>query len=371
MKLKIAIIGTRGIPNHYGGFEQATEFLSEGLMKRGHEVSVYNSHNHPYQKSTWNGVHIIHCYDPEYIIKTPGQFIYDYNCIRDARKRNFDVVLFMGYTSSSIWGKIFPNNCAIISNMDGLEWKRSKYSKPVQYYLKYAEYLAVKFSQYYIADSEVIKDYLDNHYKIQCKYIPYGADLYNNCKEDALDNYSLTKWNYFLLMARMEPENNIETVLEGFHKSNSGKKFMVIGNIKERYGQYIAHKYTRDDRIKFLGGVFDQSIVHAIRTNAHLYFHGHSVGGTNPSLLEAMASKVLIAAHENDFNKSVLHNDAFYFSDFQDAQYLINSVERNDTEINMINNNYKKIQEQFSWEKVIDSYHEFICACYHQFKKNL
>lgn len=369
MKLNIAIIGTRGIPNHYGGFEQATEYISVGLLKKGHRVTVYNSHNHPYQKDTWHGVNIVHCYDPEYIIKTPGQFIYDLNCIRDARKRDFDVLLFMGYTSSSIWGKLYPKRSVIISNMDGLEWKRAKYSKPVQYFLKHAERLAVRFSHYHIADSEVIQDYLNRTYAIQCQYIPYGASLYTDKNEEALHDYHLCKWEYFLLMARMEPENNIETVLEGFHNSNSTKKFLVIGNMNERYGQYISHKYIRDDRIQFVGSTFDQGLIHTLRSNSHLYFHGHSVGGTNPSLLEAMASRALIAAHRNDFNQSVLREDAFYFSDFLDAKELIQSVERKEKEQRMIANNFKKIKEQFSWEKVIDAYNEFICTSYHYHKK--
>src|SRR5215213_11430209 len=102
MALKIAILGTRGIPNNYGGFEQIAGFLSKGLVEKGHSVTVYNSHQHPYKKDSWNGVQIIHCFDPEFLIGTAGQFIYDLNCILDARKRNFDVWLFMGYTSSSI-----------------------------------------------------------------------------------------------------------------------------------------------------------------------------------------------------------------------------------------------------------------------------
>src|SRR3954468_24285977 len=112
--MKIAIIGTRGVPNNYGGFEQVTEFLSVGLLAKGHEVFVYNSHNHPYKEKTWNGVQLIHCYDPEYLIKTAGQFIYDFNCIRDARKRDFDVLLFMGYSSSSIWHFLFPKKKVIV-----------------------------------------------------------------------------------------------------------------------------------------------------------------------------------------------------------------------------------------------------------------
>ena len=101
--MKIAILGTRGIPNYYGGFEQFAQNLSKYLVIKGHDVYVYNSHNHPYQENLWNGVKILHCKDPEYILGTFGQFIYDFNCILDSRKRNYDIILQLGYTSSSIW----------------------------------------------------------------------------------------------------------------------------------------------------------------------------------------------------------------------------------------------------------------------------
>ena len=160
--MNIAIIGTRGIPNYYGGFEQCAEYLSVGLVRKGHKVTVYNSHAHPYKKSKWRGVHIIHCRDPENKIGTIGQFIYDFNCIRDLGKRKYDIVLQLGYTSSSVWGRLMPKKTIVTTNMDGLEWKRSKYSKEVKKFLLYAEKLAVKFSDYLISDSIGIQTYLND-----------------------------------------------------------------------------------------------------------------------------------------------------------------------------------------------------------------
>ena len=157
--MKIGILGTRGVPNHYGGFEQFAEFFSVFLAEKGHEVYVYNSHTHPYQEKEFKGVKLIHCHDPENKIGTIGQFIYDLNCILDARKKNFDIILQLGYTSSSVWFKLHPKNAVVITNMDGLEWKRTKYSKPVQQALKWAEKLAVKNSDFLIADSLGIQNY--------------------------------------------------------------------------------------------------------------------------------------------------------------------------------------------------------------------
>ena len=362
--LKIAILGTRGIPNHYGGFEHISEYVSAGLVKRGHSVTVYNSHNHPYTDDTWNGVNIKHCFDPEFLMGTAGQFIYDLNCLTDARKQKFDVVLLMGYTSSSVWGRLYPQNSAIITNMDGLEWKRSKYSKPVQQFLRYAEKLAVKYSQFYISDSRVIKEYLEDKYHINSQYIPYGADVYSEHEREQLTNGEALKEDYFLLMARMEPENNIEAILEGFNNSNSRKLFKVLGDTGNRFGKFIRHRFKNDERIQFKGAIFDNAKVRALQNNSYLYFHGHSVGGTNPSLLGAMASEALIAAHNNPFNKSVLNADAFYFSNAKGVQQLVENVQRKDTERLMVRNNLKKIECLFSWDKVIEEYESFILECY-------
>jgi glycosyltransferase involved in cell wall biosynthesis len=362
--MKIGIIGTRGIPNNYGGFEQVTEHLSAGLLAKGHEVSVYNSHNHPYQENHWNGVEIIHCFDAEYIIGTAGQFIYDLNCIVDARKRNFDVLLFMGYTSSSIWHRFFPRNTVIVSNMDGLEWRRSKYSRPVKRFLKYAEKLAVLQSDFMIVDSSEIQDYYKNKYNCLPEYIPYGASLCREEKKAIFTQYNIEPEKYFLLMARMEPENNIEMILDGFQKSSSIHSFLVIGNTENTYGRYIAKKFSRDPRIIFLGSLFDQDAVHTLRKYSRLYFHGHSVGGTNPSLLEAMASRVMIAANNNLFNRAILKDDAYYFSNVNDVTILIEqSVSLLDE--SCIQNNYQKISEHFNWEKIVEMYHEFLSASYH------
>lgn len=365
--MRLAIIGTRGIPNNYGGFEQISEFLSVGLAARGHEVSVYCSHNHPYQQLTWKGINLIHCYDPEYRLKTAGQFIYDLNCIRHARKAHFDVLLFMGYTSSSIWRRLFPKGSLIISNMDGLEWKRTKYSKPVQRFLKYAEKLAVRHSHYHIADSEVIKDDLAERYQINCFYIPYGAGKQLAANESYLELYDVQKNDYFMLMARMEPENNIDMILEGFANSGSSKTMVVVGNPENTYGRYLRHKYLATANIKFIGSIFDQQLIHSLRAFSSIYFHGHSVGGTNPSLLEAMASGALIAAHQNPFNQSILGGNGFYFSSSDDVSEIMTYIEKQ-KETLKIQSNLERIRTEFNWEKVIDQYDFLIRSSYKQFK---
>lgn len=354
--MKIAIIGTRGIPNNYGGFEQLAQYLSLGLHKKGHDVYVYNSDKHSYQEKTWQGINIIHQYDPEKKIGTAGQFIYDFNCIINTRKHHFDVILNLGYTSSSIWLKLFPKGSRVITNMDGLEWKRTKFSKKVQRFLMYAEKLAVKNSNDLIADSLGIQSYLLKKYNVTARFIAYGADLFDTPDISVLKSFSAEPFKYNMLIARMEPENNIEMILDGVYNSTSEIPFFVISNQKNKFGEYLTEKYKQDKRIVFMGPIYDLLIINNLRYFSNLYFHGHSVGGTNPSLLEAMGCKSLIAAHNNEFNKSVLGTDAYYFNNFKDIITLIETVNGADIDHAFKINNYDKIKHDYSWDKIIGQY---------------
>jgi glycosyltransferase involved in cell wall biosynthesis len=362
MGLKIAILGTRGVPNNYGGFEHIAGYLSRGLVQKGHDVTVYNSSKHPYRDNEWQGVHIVHCFDPEYLIGVPGQFVYDLNCILDTRKKNYDIILMLGYTSSSVWGFLYPQNSIIITNMDGMEWQRTKYSKPVRRFLKFAENLAVQSSSFHVADSPVMKTYLDKKYKINSKYIGYGAGLNPAADEGLLNEYDLTKYEYFLLMARMEPENNIEMILDGYCLTNSQTKFIIIGNTGNGFGKYLVDKYKHNKQIVFLGAIFNEIKVKSLTAFCKLYFHGHSVGGTNPSLLDAMAAGAPLAVHDNDFNKSIIRDNALQFGNATDVCNLINSNKY----LNgvHINNNYSTIKNEFTWDQIIEQYESYFVTCY-------
>ena len=357
--MKVAILGTRGIPNNYGGFEQFAEYLSKGFVDGGHEVFVYTSHDHPYQKKTWNGVNLIHIYNPENKTGTWGQFIYDLLCIVDSRKRKFDVILQLGYTSSSIWGRLLPGRALIVTNMDGLEWKRTKYSKKVQKFLHYAEKLAVKTSDHLVADSVGIQSYLFKKYAVNSKYIPYGTHIFNEPDPAAINTYDVTAHSYNMLIARLEPENNIETILDGVVMSKSKLPLLVIGNYENSFGAYLIRKFESDKRIRFLGSNYDISGLNNLRYYSTIYFHGHSVGGTNPSLLEAMASSSLICAHQNEFNNAILGEDAFYFSCKEDVTILLDKQVSKGDFLNYVNANLSKIEALYLWPKIIKEYEDY------------
>ena len=356
--MKIGILGTRGIPNNHGGFEQLAEYLSVYLVSKGHDVYVYNTHTHPFQKKTWNGVKIVHCFDLEHKIGTAGQFIYDLNCIRDSRKRHFDVLLQLGYTSSSIWYKLLPKKAIILTNMDGLEWKRTKYSKPVRRFLKMAEKFAAVSSDFLISDSIAIKSYIRDKYNRDSEFIAYGANLFTNESENILEEYQIEKYKYNMLIARLEPENNIETILDGVGNSDTELPFLVIGKHETKFGEFLKNKFSKDKRIKFLGGIYNIVHLDNLRYYSNLYFHGHSVGGTNPSLLEAMASSSLIIAHDNPFNRSILNDDAFYFLNSEDVKGHLSKFK--DKFQQKIDTNIEKIELEFSWPIINGKYEKYM-----------
>jgi glycosyltransferase involved in cell wall biosynthesis len=353
--MRIAIMGTRGIPNAYGGFEQFAQYLALGLVRRKHKVSVYNSHTHPYQEKEWKGVEIIHCKDPEQKLGTAGQFLYDFHCLRDAKKREFDILLHLGYTSDSIWHRLWPRKMVNIVNMDGLEWKRSKYKKQTQSFLKRAEKWAATNADILVSDSTCIQQYLTSQYGKYSHYIPYGADIPENFDDSTPAKWGMENKAYSLVIARMEPENNIQMIIEGYLQSGDKDSLLIIGGLTTAYGQHLFKKYS-GDQVKFIGALYDIDQLNDLRFYSKLYFHGHTVGGTNPSLLEAMSCHCTIAAHNNIFNKAVLGKDAYYFSDSNNLQRLFSIHNGNSVTDEWKKANLEKIRDTYSWEKVINAY---------------
>ncbi|MFD1314945.1 DUF1972 domain-containing protein [Namhaeicola litoreus] len=361
--MNIGIIGTKGIPNRYGGFEQFAEFLSVYLVEKGHSVTVYCPNHQSYKSKIYKGVNLVFKTEPSFLGPS-GQFIYDFHCLRHARKADFDILLQLGYTSNTIWWFLLPKNAVVLSNMDGLEWQRVKYNYFVRRFLRIAEYLAVKSSDICISDSIEIKKYLRNKYKIDTAFIAYGAVPFEQPEASFLKKYEVEPYGYSMLIARMEKENNIEMILDGYVKGGSEKPFIVIGDAEgNSFGRYLINKFKANSQIRFLGQNYNQEDLNNLRFYARAYFHGHSVGGTNPSLIEAMASQAFVIAHNNVFNKAVLNDDAFYFKNVEEVADYSLTVEKKNY-LHFVNKNLQKVKEQYSLEKIHQAYlNLFETAC--------
>lgn len=359
--MKIAILGTKGIPNNYGGYEQFAEYISRKLVERGHHVTVYNPSFHAYQEDAFNGVHIIRKFSPEKYIGGAANFIYDFLCLQDALKRDFDIIYEAGYHSVApayrllnIRGK---NRPVIVTNMDGLEYNRSKWSKFTQGLIRVLERMAVRDSPFMISDNLGIQEYYKTNFGRDSFFLPYGADPVESFDEAHLKAYGVHTFAFLMLVARFEPENNLEMALDGFLTSGIDQTFLVVGNHNTTYGRFLKSKYT-SERIQFVGAIYTKGVLDSLRHFSTAYFHGHSVGGTNPSLLEAMACKTFIFAHDNIFNRRVLFDSACYFKDAKQVEQLLRGVSELRTKHaeTFIAENSSRISKQYHWETIVEQH---------------
>lgn len=367
--MKIAFISTRGIPNNYGGFEQFTEYISVGLVWRGHEVVVYSPHFHPYREPDYKGVRIKHIYSPEkWIGSSVGSFFYDFLSLHDAlKKEKFDIIYEAGYTSivpAYIWFNVKRIKYPLFTtNMDGLEYKRTKFNRWVQKFVFWEERMAVKHSHFLIADNMGIHDYYKEKYGKESKFLAYGADIHEDYDEDILKEFGLEADGYFIVVARLEPENNLFMAIEGYLASGQyGKRpLVIVGKTNTPYGKHLVERYGGDRNIRFVGGIYDFRKLNSIRHYSYAYFHGHSVGGTNPSLLEAMASGCFILAHDNIFNRAVLGENALYYGSTDAAMEMLDGIDQavSAYKKEYTGRNLEVIRRDYSWEKLVDEHEEY------------
>lgn len=367
--MKIAFISTRGIPNNYGGFEQFAEYISVGLAERGHKVTVYSPHYHPYKDDEYKGVRIKHIYSPEqWMGGSLGSFFYDYSCLKDALKNeDFDIIYEAGYTSiipayirfnvKNIQRPLFT------TNMDGLEYKRTKFNPLVRKFVFWEERMAVKHSHFLIADNMGIHDYYKEKYGRESKFLAYGANIYDDYDALLLKEWNLSVNDYYLLVARIEPENNLDMVIRGYKESKEyGKRpLIIVGKTNTPYGKQLTKKYGNDPNIRFIGGIYDFKKLNSVRHFSFAYFHGHSVGGTNPSLLEAMASNCFILAHDNIFNRAVLGENAIYYPSSVNVTGILNNIDvlAAQKKGQFTQNNIEVIRKEYSWKKLIDEHEKY------------
>jgi glycosyltransferase involved in cell wall biosynthesis len=356
MKKRIAIIGTVGLPANYGGFETLAEHLVDNLSDTYH-MDVYCSgktYSKEDQVSSYKGANLI--YLP---FKANGiqSIIYDSVSIVHALLRS-DVLLILGVAGAWLlpFVKLFTNKKIIIS-IDGIEWKRDKWNTIAKWYLFWAESLAVKFSHIDISDNEAIQDYTAQRYQSLSRIIEYGADHVMQVKPTAeyICDYPFLKEKYAVKVCRIEPENHVHTVLAAF-STMPDRKLVVIGNWNNSdYGVQLKEKYGDCSNITILDPIYDQHRLDVIRGNAALYVHGHSAGGTNPSLVEAMFLGLPIIANGVSYNRVTTENAALYFMNSAELTNILVSV--NEEVLPQIGKKMGAIaQRRYTWELIAQKY---------------
>jgi glycosyltransferase involved in cell wall biosynthesis len=358
--MKLAILGTRGIPARYGGFETFAERLSVGLAARGCNVTVYCEGNGRGRPEKFHGVHLRYIPAPD--VGPLTTVLYDARCLWDAHQ-DFDVVYMLGYGAAPfcILPRLWKREVWI--NPDGLEWARPKWNRLGQQYFRLMEWVSMRAADRVIADAASIADSLrSRHQRVPpCAVIPYGCEVI----EKPPPRHSLSEWRvdadgYYLVVCRLEPENHVLEILNAFRECGSKRQLVVAGNLK-RNGYVEQLKSVNDRRIRMIGTVYDREKLACLRYHSFAYFHGHSVGGTNPSLLEAMGCGNLIFAHDNPFNRETLSTCGLYFTDAGELAEGIEKVETSGPDLASLKEAARKrARERYRWSGVIDRYEELL-----------
>lgn len=381
--INVFIIGSKGIPAKYGGFETFVEKLTEGQKSKDikYHVSCLSDN---YKEFQHNGAR---CFNIKVPNIGPAKAVYydiaalkaSIKYIEDNNIKNSIVYIlacrigpFIGHYKK----QLKKLGGTLIVNPDGHEWKRAKWNKAIRQYWKISEKYMVKHSDLLICDSKNIEKYIKEDYKQynpKTTFIAYGADTEKSKLDD--NDSALLQWyreknvrkkEYYLVVGRFVPENNYETMITEFMKSKTDKDFVLITNIeKNKFYEELREKtsFDKDKRIKFVGTVYDQELLKKIRENAYGYFHGHEVGGTNPSLLEALATTDLNILLDVGFNREVGTDGALYFN--KEDRNLANLIDKLDSisedDIKTLSFKAKdRVEKEYTWKYIIDKYENLL-----------
>lgn len=354
MNKKIAIIGTVGVPANYGGFETLVEYLIKNLTQ-DFDITVFCSGKNYEQKlESYSGAKL------KYVnLNANGSQSIAYDVVSLFQALKFaDTVLILGVSGCVIlpFVKLFSSK-RIIVNIDGLEWKRHKWKRYVKWFLRFSEKVAVKYADIVIADNKVIQEHIDVCYDKKSTLIPYGSDHVKqlSLQKQTLEEYPFLSDGYAFTVCRIEPENNIEMMLKVFKKQKE-MNYVIVGNWgRSSYGKELKGLYSECNNIHILNAIYDQNKLNQLRSNCRVYIHGHSAGGTNPSLVEAMYLNLPIFAYDIPYNIETTHYQAKYFKDEESLAFLLNNIEERD--LSGVAKNMKQIADNYyCWDEIAKKY---------------
>lgn len=311
----LRILGTRGVPAAHGGFETFAEHLALYLVRHGWKVIVYCQQlgRGGVYEDQWEGVHRVHI--PVNRTGPVSTVIFDWKATRHAAKHR-DLCLTLGYNTAVFCALLRIKGIPNVINMDGVEWSRAKWSPPERFWLWANERLGCRIGNHLVADHPRIQDHLAHQVdRSKISVIAYGADAVSAASTEALTALGLSPGGYLTLIARPEPENTILEIVRGYSEKPRGVKLVVLGDYLASNAYHRAVRAAASDEVVFPGAIYAKPVVQALRFHSLAYVHGHQVGGTNPSLVEALGCGNGVLAHDNAFNRWVVDDGALYFSD--------------------------------------------------------
>ncbi|WP_336488726.1 DUF1972 domain-containing protein [Methylobacterium nigriterrae] len=358
-KPSVLILGTRGIPASHGGFETFAEKLALFLVARGWHVGVYcqsevDEVRQRVSSKTWNGVELI---TVEVASRGPKATLeFDGHCVADAARRD-GVCLVLGYNGAIFLPYLRLMGRKILTNMDGIEWRRPKWSFPVRAWFWVNEWIAAWSSNRLVADHPAIADHLATRRpRAAIATIPYGGDPVRSAERRSIAPLGLEPDRYMVSIARIEPDNNILTFVEAFSRKVRGIKLAVLGDLDPRIPYHRAVMAAAGDEVIFPGGIYQSETVGALRYHARAYCHGHTVGGTNPSLVESLWAGSAVIAHDNPYNRGTAGEGQFYFRDADCCERAIERVLTDEVAVAAARRAALQQAERFDWSTILESY---------------
>lgn len=358
--MRIALVGTRGVPARYGGFETCVEEVGKRLAARGHEVVVYCRTPKSEQPgpASYLGMDLVHFSAPRR--RSLETLVHSGRAVGHILRHKVDATILFNAANSPWLPVLKMARMPVATHVDGLEWQRARWGTIGRKYYRAAESLAVRLSDALIADAVGIQDYYTNEFDVSTTLLAYGAPILTGRGCERIAEFGLQSKEYHLVVARFLPENHVHVIVEGYTRSRAKLPLVIVGS--HPYAEeYTARLHAMgDQRVKFVGGVWDQEALDQLYANALVYWHGHSVGGTNPSLLRAMGAGAATNAFDVSFNREVLGPAGEYFSVADDIPLLVERAESDTAGVGARGQASVAQARRYDWDDIAEGY-ESMC----------
>jgi glycosyltransferase involved in cell wall biosynthesis len=358
--MKIALVGTRGVPARYGGFETCVEQVGLRLVKAGHEVIVYcRAVDGEPRLAEYEGMKLV--YLPAMRKKSLETLSHTALSVLHLLRHPVDAAIVFNSANSPFLPLLRMRGIPVATHVDGLEWKRTKWQGAGRRYYRLAESLSVRWSDRLIADAQGIADYYSAEFGAETELIAYGAPIITEENPASIAELDLSPRGYHLVVARFEPENHVHLIVEGYRRSKAELPLVVVGSAPYADAYTAQVRALADERVIFLGGVWDQDLLDQLYANSATYLHGHSVGGTNPSLLRAIGAGAATLAYDVNFNREVLDDSGRFFSTAEDVARELESAEAMPERTRARGRRAQQVAYRYDWDDVAASY-EALCV---------
>jgi glycosyltransferase involved in cell wall biosynthesis len=359
----LRILGTRGVPAAHGGFETFAEYLSLHLVAKGWRVVVYcqDDGSDPVFVDQWQGVDRVHI--PVAQDGPKGTIIFDWKAtVHSAAHR--DLCLTLGYNTAVFCALLRLKGIPNLINMDGIEWSRAKWGPVAKTWFWLNDWAGCWLGNHLVADHPEINKHLQSRVSARkITTIPYGADALSSAAEEPVRALGLAPGQYMTVIARAEPENSLLEIVQGFSAKPRGLKLVVLGNYQDGNAYHRAVKAAASAEVQFVGAIYDKTVVQALRFHSMAYVHGHQVGGTNPSLVEALGAGNAVIAHDNRFNRWVVGEGALYFDGAQQFSAQMDALAQSPGLLpGLQQQGQRRFKEAFTWPHVLNQYERLLEA---------